>query len=469
MNLIYKTTLVLLLAVFFLSCQNEEVVINNPEENTLSTASTLAGLVAQVTLNDGSEDNIIDNSSCVSIVLPVTVIVNGQELVISTEDDYKLIERVFDESADDVDELVIIFPIKVVLPDFSELELNNYDELEDLVEDCLEGGDDLDIECLDFKYPINISVYDSASQTTNVVEISNDQDLYEFLSSAEDYLLFTINYPVTLILSDSSELEVNSNLELELIIDEVEDSCDEDDDSDYSDDDIDNTEFNMTLLNSAWLVTYHFDEEDLTQEFMDMIFVFKPEEVVQVFTDLAIYEGEWDSYGDDGTIELEFDFSDFPLEYLDKDDWEVGYYDSTIIELSYLKDDNSLAYLTLEATEYPDTTISAIGDYLIDVDWEITLFENSEIDNTGNYVGYAFDFQTNMSLLFANDTDSFEGSWEESTSGDHTLLININSENASIKELNKNWHVKSHSETKIELEFEDEVQELTYRMILEPK
>ena len=87
----------LVLSVLFLgACQEDVVIITNPEnENAIGTTSPLADLVRNTAMNDGSFDNILDNSSCTSIALPVSVIANQIEITINTVEDYKLVERVY--------------------------------------------------------------------------------------------------------------------------------------------------------------------------------------------------------------------------------------------------------------------------------------------------------------------------------------------------------------------------------------
>ena len=97
------------------SCQEEVIEIINPQnDTTISTDSPLVGLVEQTTQLDGSFDNILDNSSCTTVVLPVTVFANGQEVVINTEDDYFLVERIFDENDSIENVLEIVYPITIL-------------------------------------------------------------------------------------------------------------------------------------------------------------------------------------------------------------------------------------------------------------------------------------------------------------------------------------------------------------------
>ena len=172
--------LITILGLFFLGgCQEEIIEIIDPQnETTIGADSPVAALVEKTSMKDGSGDNILDKSSCSSVVLPVTVIANGVQLVINSEDDFRLIERIFDESITDNDSLEFIFPIMVILADHTEVIINSEDELEDLAEDCIEGGGDDDIECIDFIYPISISIYDGTNQVLEVIIIHNDEELF---------------------------------------------------------------------------------------------------------------------------------------------------------------------------------------------------------------------------------------------------------------------------------------------------
>ena len=154
------------LLVLSTSCRTEETeFIQAPPEETLVPNSVVASLMAQTTLNDGSNDNIIDNANCFNIQLPVTVIVNGTEIIVNSEDDYEDIEDIFEEFDDDSDALEIIFPITIVLSDFTEIVINNYTEFYNYSNTCNgENEYDDDIECLDFVYPISASIYNSNNE-----------------------------------------------------------------------------------------------------------------------------------------------------------------------------------------------------------------------------------------------------------------------------------------------------------------
>ena len=133
-------TVAISLMLILTGCRSEESeLIESPENETLEANSRVADLLQRTAQNDGSEDNIIDGASCFDIELPVTVNVNGLEITVDSEDDLDLIEEIFDEFEDDEDELEIFFPITIVLADFTEVVLENPDQLEDFAEDC--GGE----------------------------------------------------------------------------------------------------------------------------------------------------------------------------------------------------------------------------------------------------------------------------------------------------------------------------------------
>ena len=134
--------------ILFASCQNEvsDIIETNTEE-TFVAQSALATSMLRTTMFDGSFDNIIDSANCISVNLPVTVVVNGITVTIEEIEDYDVIEDILDEFLDDEDSVEIVFPITIMLSNYDEIVINNYDELYAFVEECLgENEEDDDIE-----------------------------------------------------------------------------------------------------------------------------------------------------------------------------------------------------------------------------------------------------------------------------------------------------------------------------------
>lgn len=333
-----KIILFILIAMTaFTSCQEEADVTILPIPAEAFTAnSTEADFIKRTTLRDGSSDNILDSASCVALTFPVTVVVNGVQIVVSTEDDLKYVERILDEADDDEDEVNIVFPVTVVLADHTEIVVENEDAFEDLMEDCIEGGDDDDIECIDFVFPVKLTVYNTTSQVSEVVTLNTDSQLYDFIESLDDDELVSFKFPVVMQLADGTEITLNDNEALEDAIEGSSDDCDEDDDNDFDDDDIDDGNLVAILLSGSWEVDYFFNEEDETSEFANFTFTFDADGTARATNGETEVEGTWATYGDDGELELDLDFGeDSPFDGV-MEDWEVFEFNESEI---VLKDD----------------------------------------------------------------------------------------------------------------------------------
>lgn len=294
-------------------CQDESVKITlPPSDQVVLPNSPLADIVKKVTLNDGSSDNILDNSSCTLLVLPVRVLVNGQELKIDSADDFRLVERIFDETENDDDTLIILFPVTIILADHTTVVINEQDALEDIIDKCSEGGLDEDIECIDFKYPITLSLYDSNNQVPKALTVDNDEELFELFDDLDNGQFISFKFPTTVVLWNKSEVAVNDNNELEDIIESSIGDCDEDDDNDYNDDDTDDTALIAVFTSGQWEITYFFDQADKTAAFENFVFTFAIDRTALATKYTSSINGTWESYGDSSVIELEFDFGEEP-------------------------------------------------------------------------------------------------------------------------------------------------------------
>ena len=239
----------LLMVLAFTSCRSEEIeIIRTPTDEVLLANSTTASLMQKTSKNDGSKDNIIDYANCFNIKLPVTVNVNGEQIIIKTEEDYKIIEYIFDDSDDDIDTITITFPVKIILTDFSEVNINNYAELANYAMNCNgENEADDDIECLNFNYPIGAFLYNTNDEIIETIAINSDKAMFNFIKSLNSFDYVTLDFPLTVRLLDDTDISINNLEELEYNINFYKDYCDEDDDYDYNDDDCDNCNTNELI------------------------------------------------------------------------------------------------------------------------------------------------------------------------------------------------------------------------------
>ena len=188
-------------------------------------------------MNDGSFDNIIDSASCFSIVFPYTVFVNNEQVQVNNLGDLEEVERLLDVEELTNEAISIVYPITLVLADYSELTIDNEDALRSAAALCLEEGFDDDIECADIVYPVTMFTFDTSNQLTNEVFVENDNEMSRFFAGLFETDVVSIQFPVTFIFYDGNEITVSDNQELVEVLVSVMDACDEDDDADFNDDD----------------------------------------------------------------------------------------------------------------------------------------------------------------------------------------------------------------------------------------
>lgn len=318
MQSIIKFLFLSLFLVGFVSCQKEISQTIQPNQNEVLIANaTVTTLVKSTVTNDGSKDNIIDNASCISIKLPATVVVNGVTLSIESEADYDDIEAIFDEFDDDGDQLDIVFPIIIILSDFTQITINNSEELEGFVDDC--GGEnefDDDIECIDLVYPISFSIFDSANQLAQTVTVINDEQFYKFIDDIEAYHIVQINFPIKVLLYDGSEKIINDMDAMENAIEEAKDSCNEDDNNDYNDDDCSDCtkeQISQLLVTCSWSVDkLEINGIENTDHYTDFLFTFFEDGTVKAKSNGNEINGTWSAENADNIILVKINFNNLP-------------------------------------------------------------------------------------------------------------------------------------------------------------
>ncbi len=118
-GLLFLKVFMLVLFSFLSGCQEDEVsVINPPADQVIKPNSEEVTLLQRVALKDGSSDNIIDHASCLSLLFPLKVTVNGIEVFINSDDDLGAVEDILDEFIDDDDKIEIHFPVTVTLENY---------------------------------------------------------------------------------------------------------------------------------------------------------------------------------------------------------------------------------------------------------------------------------------------------------------------------------------------------------------
>ncbi len=234
-----KTVMVLFAMMLLISCQEEHIIITEPDKNTaFNTSDTLAELILRITLKDGSFDNIIDNCSAISIKFPYSVQIRNDIITITSPEDIENLEQ---EYSSLIASLRINYPVTVIFNDYSESLVSNKGDLQRIQNQCNaiidedDEDDEDNIECIDFVYPIELSLYNTEFQKPDFIIAGSDKDLHGILKNMDD-LIVEISYPIAVETWDGRSINIRNNKELENEIINAMDNCDDEDDEDDEDD-----------------------------------------------------------------------------------------------------------------------------------------------------------------------------------------------------------------------------------------
>ncbi len=462
---IYGLVFLLLCTVLF-SCRKEEFeFIGTPPGQTLKANSTVANLLQRIALKDGSPDNLIDGASCFSLKLPVTVEVDGLEVIIDETEDYATLEELLDNAEDGVVE--IQFPVTLILPDFTETVIATSEELDMKRAECPMGDEqDSDIECVDIQYPVNISLFNTITELTTTTTIGHDEALYGFIAALNEDDVVEIQFPVVLLLSDGTENAVDDLQTLETTVENVKDDCYEGDDSIVNEErcnDCEQTEEeNCGSCNQVFLDTWaqctqweaHLfvvDWNNIKKDYEDFSLNFQPDGSILVNSDTETYFGTW-------STGLEEDKTILNIEIPGLEDFNAAW---KLYEIKEKKDDivdvqlyNGFDTLHIQSTCEDGNPGSNNGknpgEELMDGSWEVGSYVNDTVEEATDFEGYVINFDTGNVVIADNGTP-INGLWTVATSNKR-LLLNFNTA-APLDRFNKNWRFVSVSDTAVELQY----------------
>lgn len=437
--------ILLLLSLALFSCRQEEMeIIEAPEEEVL--ANSVANLLRRTATNDGSYDNILDGASCFNIKLPVTVIANGIEVVIETEDDIDIVEDIFDEFDDDTDTLEIIFPITIVLQDFTEVVINTQEELNAAAAQCPgDNEEDDDIECIDIQYPITASIFNQNNELIETIVITSDQELYTFLINIDPSTIVSFDFPITVILFDGTTVVVNNFIELESVITSAIDACDEDDDNDPNDDDCDNctTQQLEDVLTGCtdWMIDkLERNDDDLEDVYVGYTFNFDSSGNLTVRSNGQTFNGTWSAAGTGNNIDVVISvpgLSDV------NDTWNLHEIEQEPGEsqVDLRLGDDRLRFESDCNTGGGGVDDTVLVNALTSGDWYVTYFFD-DVDETTDYADFVFNFANNNTATATNSTGTTNGTWSTSAGDETALELNLNfGTDIPLDELADDWDV----------------------------
>jgi len=438
-----------LITVVLFSCQKEIATVIQPQQDEVLTPNTTAAtLIEKTVTKDGSKDNIIDHASCISIQLPVTVIANGLEITINSDTDYAEIEAVFDQFDFDTDHLDIIFPVTIILSDYTEITINNMDELENYVHECgAENEMDDDIECVDFVYPITFSIFDAANELTDTISVENDEQFYLFLEDMNESDIVQINFPISVVLADGTEKTIENMNQLEDVIDGAKDMCNEDDNNNYNDDDCINCtveQITEMLLTCSWMPeVVKINGQDNSEQYANYLFTFNEDGTVVVSDNGYELQGTWMIDQTDTGILVKINIegmTDFSF------NWNLHEYNEDHSEIDLIYEDNKIK---LEKVCLEDKTL--LEDTLNEGQWEIANFVNEGDNETVNYNDFVLDFMADGTVTATKNNDVVNGTWVVIyDSGKLKLVLNFD-DTIPFNEFNEDWLTVDVQTTRVEV------------------
>jgi hypothetical protein len=434
------------LMLFMVACQKEEqqFIDDTNNQDTFTAGSNLTQILLSASQNNGSLDNIIDGSDCISVVYPVQVVANGQQVTLQSINDLSLVEAIFNQFPNDTDALEIIFPITVATEDFEQIIVENQTALDALIANCSNAIADT-YSCVDFVYPITCFIYNEANEQTNTITLNNSYEWFEYLIYLQPGIYVAIDYPMSVIVNGQT-IVVNSNQELSAAIAQA----------DCNSGGTSSSEFETIITTGVWYVTYYFDDFDETGDFADYEFNFATDGTAGATNTAGTTLGTWNYYVDSNVDKVDLYFGTVsPLDELDED-WEILEATQDMIRLRHESGDGSLDYVTYERDPYTGGggNVNPFITELTSGTWFVNYMEDSGTEETCDYVAYEFLFDINGTVSATSATTTKNGFWSAiDDSGTINLILNfdLDGTNDPFEDLNDDWDVQDYTSLSIQM------------------
>ena len=325
-----KYILQIFILISFFGCQKEE--INSSQDNTniqnLVPNSPLAGLLSRVAQNPTSKDNIIDGSSCFSVQLPVTINLNNQQIIVSTEANYQTVLTAMNASSNDDDLVNFIYPIVIKFKDFTTRVVSNSTQLDGILTSCELDNDLNEMDCVSIKYPTIINIYNVNNQIASTVTIQNNRELFDFVKNLSSNIIAAINYPISFVNFNGQTISIYNNSELENIIKLSENDCGTNNIGVNG-----NPSFILFLTSGSWKLSYFLNNNnDQTLNYTGYNFVFNTNKSCIAVKNAVTTNGKWSNSISGGKSKFRLKFDGLNLDELGKK-WKVIQYSNTLIKL----------------------------------------------------------------------------------------------------------------------------------------
>lgn len=312
--------LIAVILLIFTSCQSEIVTEEFTNQETILKDSPLTTFVKRVVMQNTSQDDFIDNAACFTVKFPYSVIVNNTIVSLDHVADYSKVEKQLSLSSNTKDPVIFMFPITLLFTDYTEKKINNQSEYDAQLQTCtVDSNTFLKINCIDFVFPIKISVYDSNTQLPSVIAITDDKALYFFIENLGLSQYISFNYPLMVTDNIGQIVPIINNSRLEDAIKKAIDNCGTNNSA--------SPLFLETITSGSWKISYYYEDIVKSSLYDGYVFNFKNDKTVTVNKSGKILQGEWETKVDNDVREfrVKIDLNIFnPL----NEDWKLFEFNS---------------------------------------------------------------------------------------------------------------------------------------------
>lgn len=208
--------LIFLTLLSLVGCQKEEYEVLGEDQGVAVTSdSEFHHLVQRSAMHDGSADDQIDQSPCLSIQFPYTIELDGMEIEIHSQANLAAVLGSIEEA--EQNHVSIRFPVNVKTSSHEEVTVSNKRQMAGLQQGCRNQiREDLaPISCIQIEFPIKIFSYNSEIQESSSETIRNKAQLYWYLENVSDAEILSFEFPIRLIYKDKTFVKVNNRSAME--------------------------------------------------------------------------------------------------------------------------------------------------------------------------------------------------------------------------------------------------------------
>lgn len=319
------------------ACQEEAETQVYDTSHSLTRDASLSVLIKRVTQQPTNFDNILDGTDACSVVLPVNITLNNQYIHVASQSDFAYVKSVKEMSTADDDVVHFAYPIQLKRPDYSEIQIVSEQQYNNFLATYSTETNNREISCVGFKFPLQVKLYNTASQVATTRSLTENRQVYNFVSSLTDNEIYSLSYPLEMQKPDGNYTAVARNSELQSFIESNINTCNNQ-----------NQLLTLTevLTTGIWRISSYIDDNrDETHEFNGYTFVFATNQTtVATKSNVSTY-GTWQSYPDSGRTKLQLYYQGGGTLNNLEEDWVVVEYTAQTIKLSHVSGGNGEQHL----------------------------------------------------------------------------------------------------------------------------